>query len=75
MNWDRIQGEWTKISSQVKSQWAKLTEDDLKAVGAKKDALVGAIQQRYGVLRDEAERQVDDWMNKLPSHQQQQQSS
>jgi uncharacterized protein YjbJ (UPF0337 family) len=70
MNWDRIQGEWTKISSQVKQQWAKLTDEDMKAVGEKKDALVGAIQQRYGVIRDEAERQVDEWMKKMPSHHQ-----
>jgi uncharacterized protein YjbJ (UPF0337 family) len=69
MNWDRIQAEWTKISSQVKTQWAKLTDEDLKSVGAKKDALVGAIQQRYGVLKEEAERQVDEWMKKMPHHQ------
>jgi uncharacterized protein YjbJ (UPF0337 family) len=67
MNWDQIQGEWSKISSRVKQQWAKLTEEDLKDVSAKKDALVGAIQQRYGILREEAERQVDEWMKKMPS--------
>jgi uncharacterized protein YjbJ (UPF0337 family) len=67
MNWDRVQGEWKQLSAQVKSKWAKLTDDDLKDVSAKKDALVGKLQERYGVLRDEAEKQVDEWLAKLPA--------
>jgi uncharacterized protein YjbJ (UPF0337 family) len=66
MNWDRIQGEWKQMTAQVKSKWAKLTDEDLKLVSAKKDALVGKIQERYGVLRDEAEKQVDEWLAKMP---------
>ncbi len=69
MNWDRIEGEWKQLTSQVKSKWAKLTDDDLKNAGAKKDALVGKIQERYGILRDEAEKQVDEWIAKIqPRH-------
>ena len=68
MNWDRIEGEWKQLTSQVKSKWAKLTDDDLKNAGAKKDALVGKIQERYGILRDEAEKQVDEWIAKIPPH-------
>jgi uncharacterized protein YjbJ (UPF0337 family) len=68
MNWDRIQGEWKQLTSQVKTKWAKLTDDDMAMMGAKKDELVGKIQERYGILRDEAEKQVDEWMSKLPSH-------
>ncbi len=67
MNWDRIQGEWKQLASNVKSKWAKLTDDDVTLIGAKKDALIGKIQERYGVLRDEAEKQVDEWVAKLPS--------
>jgi uncharacterized protein YjbJ (UPF0337 family) len=70
MNWDQIEGQWKQLSSQVKTQWAKLTDDDLKGVSAKKDELVGKIQERYGVMREEAQRQVDEWMQKLPSHHQ-----
>jgi len=70
MNWDRIQGEWKQLASQVKAKWAKLTDEDLKTIAAKKDALVGKVQERYGVLRDEAEKQVDEWLAKLPSRHQ-----
>jgi uncharacterized protein YjbJ (UPF0337 family) len=65
MNWDVIGGEWKQIKSAIKSKWAKLTDDDLTAIEAKKDALVGKVQLRYGILRDEAERQVDEWIAKM----------
>jgi uncharacterized protein YjbJ (UPF0337 family) len=51
----------------VKSKWAKLTDDDLADISAKKDKLVGKIQERYGIMRDEAERQVDEWVAKINS--------
>jgi uncharacterized protein YjbJ (UPF0337 family) len=65
MNWDQLTGEWKQMEAHVKSKWAKLTDDDLKNLGAKKDLLVGKIQERYGILKEEAEHQVDDWMAKL----------
>ena len=68
MNWDRIAGQWKQIGAQVKAKWAKLTDDDLMAISARKDALVGKIQERYGIRRDEAERQVDEWVARMPGH-------
>jgi uncharacterized protein YjbJ (UPF0337 family) len=66
MNWDRIAGQWKQIGAQVKSKWAKLTDDDLMAISARKDALVGKIQERYGIRKDEAEKQVDEWIARMP---------
>jgi len=66
MNWDRIAGQWKQIGSQVKAKWAKLTDDDLMAISARKDMLVGKIQERYGVRKDEAEKQVDEWLARMP---------
>ena len=66
MNWDQLSGEWKQMQAQVKSKWAKLTDDDLKNLNAKKDMLIGKIQTRYGVLKDEAERQVDEWVASMP---------
>jgi uncharacterized protein YjbJ (UPF0337 family) len=65
MNWETIEGKWTEMKGEVKSQWAKLTDDDLGQLTAKKDQLVGKIQQRYGVAKDDAERQVNEWLHKL----------
>ncbi len=65
MNWNQIEGQWHQITGQVKSQWAKLTDDDVKNVGGKKDQLIGILQERYGVLKDDAEKQIDLWIEKL----------
>jgi len=61
MNWDTIKGQWKQFSGQVKEKWGKLTDDDLKVIGGKKDQLVGKIQERYGYAKDQAEREVDDF--------------
>jgi uncharacterized protein YjbJ (UPF0337 family) len=68
MNWDQVEGQWKQIESQVKSKWAKLTDDDLLHVSAKKDDLVGKIQERYGVLKEVAESQVDQWLKEMKPH-------
>ena len=65
MNWDQVAGQWHEFTGQVKSKWGKLTDDDLRAVGGKRDALVGKLQQHYGVLKEEAEKQVDAFIAKL----------
>jgi len=69
MNWDQIEGQWEQLQSEAKSKWAKLTDDDVKNAGAKKDHLIGKIQERYGILKEEAEKQVDQWIKDIkPIH-------
>jgi uncharacterized protein YjbJ (UPF0337 family) len=65
MNWDTLKGEWNEAKAHIKAKWAKLTDDDLANLEAKKDALVGKVQQRYGIMKDDAERQVDAWIEKF----------
>ncbi len=64
MNWDRIQGSWTEYKGKAKQQWGKLTDDDLDVVDGKREELAGKIQSRYGIAKDEAERQIDEWQNR-----------
>lgn len=65
MNWDRIEGQWKQMKGSVKERWGKLTEDDLNVIGGKKDQLVGRVQERYGIAKDEAQTQVDEWNKTL----------
>lgn len=64
MNWDRIQGSWREFKGNVKEQWGKLTDDDLDQIEGNREALAGRLQNRYGIAKDEAERQIDDWMSR-----------
>ncbi|MGE0409639.1 MAG: CsbD family protein [Amphiplicatus sp.] len=61
MNSDQLQGNWKQLKGAVKQQWGKLTDDDLSRVEGSYDRLVGKIQERYGVERAEAEKQVKAW--------------
>ena len=61
MNADTLKGEWTELKGKVREQWGKLTDDDVKVIGGQAEQLVGKIQQRYGVERDEAQRQFKEW--------------
>lgn len=61
MNWDRIQGNWKQMTGALRAKWGKLTDDDFEQLAGHKDKLVGKIQERYGLEKDEAERQVNEW--------------
>lgn len=65
MNWDRIEGNWKQFRGRAKEEWGELTNDDLDVVEGKRTALVGRIQERYGKKRDEAEKEVDDWFDRV----------
>jgi uncharacterized protein YjbJ (UPF0337 family) len=65
MNWDRIEGNWTQFTGRMKEQWGKLTDDDLTEIAGKRDVLVGKVQERYGLAKDEAERDLDRFLTRL----------
>ena len=58
MNKDTMAGQWKQMKGAVKKQWGKLTDDDLTAIEGGREVLLGKIQERYGIAKDEAERQV-----------------
>ncbi len=64
MNWDRIEGNWKQVTGRAKVQWGKLTNDDLDIIAGRRDQLAGKIQERYGIARDVADNQVNEWVKK-----------
>jgi uncharacterized protein YjbJ (UPF0337 family) len=67
MNSDRIEGNWKQVKGKIKEQWGKLTDDDLDVIAGKRDQLLGRIQERHGVARDEAEKQVRHFEERNPT--------
>jgi uncharacterized protein YjbJ (UPF0337 family) len=65
MNWEKIAGEWREAKGKLRAKWGKLTDDDLEAIAGRKDVLVGRLQQRYGRKKEEAERDVDTFLQGL----------
>ena len=61
MNSDQFEGKWKQLKGSLKQRWAKLTDDDITALSGKKDELVGRLQERYGITREQAEREADEF--------------
>lgn len=49
------EGKWKEIKGQAKQKWGDLMEDDLDEIEGRRDQLVGKIQSRYGIAKEEAE--------------------
>lgn len=64
-NWDQIEGNWKQLKGSAREQWGKLTNDDLDVIGGKRDKLIGKIQERYGIEREAAEKQVEDYRTRM----------
>lgn len=61
MKTDQLKGNWKQIKGQIKEKWGELTDDDLTRIDGQREKLLGAIQKKYGVAKEEAEKQVRDF--------------
>ena len=66
MDWNRVEGNWKQMKGKVKEKWGNLTDDDLDRAAGQRDQLEGIIQKRYGIAKDQAKKDVDDWFKTLP---------
>ena len=62
MNWDQIQGKLKQTKGSIKQRWAKLTDDDITFMSGSRDQFVGRLQERYGIAKEEAEKQIEAWL-------------
>jgi uncharacterized protein YjbJ (UPF0337 family) len=61
MNWDQIEGSWKEFKGKAREKWGDLTDDDLDRVKGRREQLSGLIQKKYGVVKEEAERQIREF--------------
>jgi uncharacterized protein YjbJ (UPF0337 family) len=64
MNWDRIEGNWKEFKGKAKTQWGKLTDDDLSVINGRRDQLEGTLQKHYGYAKDQATKEIDTWLSR-----------
>lgn len=65
MAWDQIEGNWKQFKGKVKEAWGDLTDDEIDQIAGKRDVLIGKIQERYGMGKDEAERRIKDFEDRI----------
>lgn len=63
MNTDIMQGQWKQLKGKVQQKWGELTNDELDRIAGKREELVGIVQEKYGRSREEAEREVNDFLS------------
>ena len=56
-----MEGEWKQRRGKAVHYWGKMMNDDLAAIAGKYEELVGRLQERYGIAREEANQQVRDF--------------
>lgn len=61
MNKDTVQGNFTQLKGKIKQQWGKLTDDEIDQLEGHADVLAGKLQERYGLEREEAEKQAKEF--------------
>jgi len=65
MNWDQFEGKWKQMKGSVREQWGKFTDDDVDQIAGRRENLVGRLQERYGLAKEEAEKQATDWWDRV----------
>lgn len=65
MDWNRISGLWTEYQGVAKANWGRLTDNDITAISGSRELLIGKLQTRYGLTKEQAEEQVDNWVTTL----------
>jgi uncharacterized protein YjbJ (UPF0337 family) len=66
MNWDTVQENWDQFKREVKHRWGRLTDDDIAVIEGNHDQLVRKLRNKYGILEDEAEMEINDFLNDSP---------
>ena len=69
MNWDRVEGNWKQVMGQAREKWGELSNSDLERAAGRRDQLVGMVQETYGIAKDEAQKQADEWAKALKDEQ------
>jgi uncharacterized protein YjbJ (UPF0337 family) len=69
MNNEILKGKWMQLRGEVRTRWGKLTDDDVAQIHGEAEKLIGKLQERYGYKRDQAERELNDFLN-APTRQQ-----
>lgn len=66
MNKDQFEGQWKMLKGTIKEKWGKLTDDDITRINGKFEQLVGLLQKKYGLAREEAEEEIQEWQMEKP---------
>lgn len=68
MDKDTVKGQFTQLKGKIKQQWGKLTDDEIDQMEGHADVLAGKLQEKYGLKKEEAERQAKEFQTRNNWH-------
>lgn len=64
MNEDIIKGKWHEIKGKLKTQWGKLSDDEITKIHGSSEELEGILQKKYGYQKDQAQKEIKAFLDK-----------
>jgi len=64
INFDMLKGKFNQILGDAKTEFGKLTDDELKMLEGQRDKFIGVVQEKYGIAKEEAEKKVNEFLKK-----------
>jgi uncharacterized protein YjbJ (UPF0337 family) len=61
MNWDTMKGDWKQFKGKIREKWGEFTDDELDRVQGRREQFEGLLQHKFGVAKEEAKRQIDEF--------------
>ena len=65
MDWNRIEADWPRFKHAAKRRWDRLGEQQLNAIGGRRQLLAARIRDAYGISAAESEREIAAWQKEL----------
>jgi uncharacterized protein YjbJ (UPF0337 family) len=53
-NTEELKGKWTEIKGEIQKKWGSLTDDDLEKTKGNGVSLLGLLEQKLGIKKEEA---------------------
>jgi uncharacterized protein YjbJ (UPF0337 family) len=68
MNQDQIEGKWKQMKGSFKEKWGKFTDDDITRFNGNREKIIGALQEKYGQTKEQAQKEYDAWYASQQHH-------
>jgi uncharacterized protein YjbJ (UPF0337 family) len=66
VNPEILKGKWNQVKGDIRTRWGKLTDDDVAQIQGQAEKFIGKLQERYGYKREQAEKELNDFLNSTP---------
>lgn len=67
-NWEQLKGNWEQFKGKLREKWPSFTDNDWQQIKGDKEKMVEKIQEKCGITKEQAEKELCDFLNKNKDH-------